>query len=204
MADSVPVRGRGRPRDDAIDGRVLDATRALLTEVGFSGTTIKAIAQRSGVPNSTIYRRWPSRTQLIEAAVAPPVPDLGPPTGDLAHDLRRFEVALRDALVSPVARAAVPAMLAAYQEGHPTRPMEARLRDSWRPAFYEMLDAAGPDQVDPSVNADDLFDMLIGSLLVQSFVPAWAARRRRPFDAAPYLLRLVRPEEHDATDTTPS
>ena len=186
-------RGPGRPRDTSIDARVLDATRALLVEVGFSATTISAIATRSGIPNSTIYRRWPSRIALIEAAAAPPVPDLGPPSGDLARDLRRFERALHDAFASPVARAALLGLLSAYQEGHPSRPADERLRDSWRPAFNAVLDHAAPGLVDHDVDRDQAFDLLLGSLLVQTFVPTWGTRRRRDLPATPLLLRALRP-----------
>jgi AcrR family transcriptional regulator len=193
MTDEERGRGPGRPRDTSIDARVVDATRELLAEVGFTATTISAIAARSGVPGSTIYRRWPSRIQLIEAAAAPPVPQLGPPTGDLGRDLRRFEDALREAFASPLARAALPGLLAAYQEGQPSRPADERLRDSWRPAFYAVLDAAGPEVVDPTIDPDDVFDLLLGSLLVHSFVPTWGARRRRRPTATPLLLRALRP-----------
>lgn len=188
-------RLRGRPRDSTIDDRVLAATRDLLVEVGFSATTMHAIEKRSGVPNSAIYRRWPSRIALIEAAVAPPVPDLGPPTGKLERDLRRFETALRAAFTTPVAQAAVPALLAAYQEGQSGRPAEAWLRDSWRPPFYEMLEAAGSEAVDSALPPDDLFDLLLGSIFVQAFVPTTTMRQRRRFDVSRLICRLVQPKE---------
>src|SRR6478735_1047887 len=171
MTAAERTRRRGRPRDASIDARVLDATRSLLVEVGFSATTIQAISGRSGVPASGIYRRWPSRVQLIEAAVVPAPPDLGPPSGDLTHDLVRFEAQLRLALGSPLVRAALPALLAAYQEGEASRPDDSWLGASWRPLLYAMLDAAGTERVDASVHPDDVFDLILGLVLVQNFVP---------------------------------
>lgn len=44
---------------------VVDATAALLTEVGFERICIDTIAERSGVARSTIYRNWPQRTALL-------------------------------------------------------------------------------------------------------------------------------------------
>lgn len=193
MNVTLQPRRRGRPRDSSIDDRVLDATRQLLVEVGFSATTIQAIADRSGVPNSAIYRRWPSRVQLIEAAATPQIPDLGSQTGELAYDLRRFESALRKALASPVTRAALPSLLAAYQAGHSGRPAAFRMRESWRPQFYDLLDAAGPEQVDAAVNRDDLFDLLLGSILVEAFVPTTAQRPTQQVETTPLLIRLVGP-----------
>lgn len=59
---------------------VFDAARALVEESGYPSATIEAIAARSGVAKTTIYRRWPQRTalfvdllvQLADAALPPP------------------------------------------------------------------------------------------------------------------------------------
>lgn len=61
----------GRPRDNRIDERALTATRELLVERGFEATTIQAVAERASVHASAIYRRWPSRIELIEEATFP-------------------------------------------------------------------------------------------------------------------------------------
>src|ERR1022692_1056869 len=90
---------RGRKRDDGIDLRVLDTTRALLTTEGFDATTISAIARRSQVAASSIYRRWPSRIELIEEAVFPGFDEVTlTPTGDVRSDIRRFIHGYRVAL----------------------------------------------------------------------------------------------------------
>jgi AcrR family transcriptional regulator len=84
-------RRSGRPRNTAINERALVATRQLLVEDGFAATTIQAVAERSGVHASAIYRRWPSRIELIEEATFPGLRPLSVrPTGDLGRDLRRF------------------------------------------------------------------------------------------------------------------
>ena len=74
-----PVTPRpGRPRDPAKDDAALEATLALLAEVGFHRIRIDDVATRAGVPKSTIYRRWPSLNALIIDAyrVAFPESDL--------------------------------------------------------------------------------------------------------------------------------
>ena len=48
---------------------ILEATRALLAEVGVRGLTIEGVAARSGVAKTTIYRRWRDRDELALAAV---------------------------------------------------------------------------------------------------------------------------------------
>src|SRR3954452_13494248 len=102
----------GRPRDTTIDERVLEAARELLVERGFDATTLQAIAERSGVHASAIYRRWPSRIAIIEQVVFPGLASLAvEPTGDLRKDLRRFLRAYLTALGAPAARAAIPSLL---------------------------------------------------------------------------------------------
>lgn len=54
----------GRPRDPAIDEDVRAAARALLAEGGYRALTFDSISQRTGIPRSMIYRRWPSKAHL--------------------------------------------------------------------------------------------------------------------------------------------
>jgi AcrR family transcriptional regulator len=55
---------------------VLDAVLALVAESGYGAVTIEAVAARSGVAKSTIYRHWPGRAELVNDAfrtLQPPV-----------------------------------------------------------------------------------------------------------------------------------
>lgn len=64
------VRGPGRPRDEAVEQKVVDATFDLLNENGFAGLSIEAIAARAGVSKAAIYRRWDSKEELLVDAMA--------------------------------------------------------------------------------------------------------------------------------------
>ena len=68
----------GRPRDPRIDGAVLRATVELLSETGYPGLLVSAIAERAGTSKPAIYRRWPSKAHLVHEAVFP----LGTATDD--------------------------------------------------------------------------------------------------------------------------
>ncbi|MBT8161812.1 MULTISPECIES: TetR/AcrR family transcriptional regulator [Arthrobacter] len=48
---------------------VLDTTRELLADSGFSSLTVERVAERSGVAKSTIYRRYRSRNDLAMAVL---------------------------------------------------------------------------------------------------------------------------------------
>jgi AcrR family transcriptional regulator len=94
MSDDTPQRtqrarsrGRGRPRDPAVDARILGAARDLVAELGYQQVTMERIAERAGVAKTSLYRRWPTRAAVITDAVADdlapaPVPD----TGSLVDD----------------------------------------------------------------------------------------------------------------------
>lgn len=55
----------GRPRRSELDVVILRATADLLMEGGLTAASIDAIASRAGVGKASIYRRWPSRDELI-------------------------------------------------------------------------------------------------------------------------------------------
>ena len=56
---------RGRRRSEHVGRAVLEATRALIDEGGYSAATIEAISARSGVAKTSIYRRWPNRATIV-------------------------------------------------------------------------------------------------------------------------------------------
>lgn len=74
-------RGPGRPRDDDLDALVIDATLALIDRE--QEVTVTRVVERSGVSRAALYRRWPSLTTLVAAAldvgrtVPPPIPAEG-------------------------------------------------------------------------------------------------------------------------------
>jgi AcrR family transcriptional regulator len=85
-------RGPGRPPDLAKRRAILDATREVLAEVGYTSMTIDAVAQRAGSNRVLIYRVWDTKLALAADALfgsmggAFDVPD----TGSLEQDLRAF------------------------------------------------------------------------------------------------------------------
>jgi AcrR family transcriptional regulator len=87
-AEEAPTRARGRPRSEEADQAILDATLRMLGTHGVAGTTIEGVAADAGVGKTTIYRRWPTKTDLILAAISDIVPPGDPPdTGTMAGDM---------------------------------------------------------------------------------------------------------------------
>ena len=191
MSSAEPAP-RGRPRNPEIDAIVLETTRQLLGEAGFAGATVQEISRRSGVHPPAIYRRWPSRLALIEDAAFSGLTEIVvEPTGDLRLDLRRFLRAYERSFDTPAARAAMPGLLAAYQHEVP-RPAAHWRHLSVRPQFAEILRAA-PDDVDPDLDVDEVFDLVEGAVLARILVPAVAARGRRIESTADMFVRMLAP-----------
>jgi AcrR family transcriptional regulator len=82
---------RGKVREQAI----LDATVALLGEIGYAAMTMDAVAARARASKTTIYSRWRDKPALVKAALdaldaseTAAVPDTGALRSDLLAALR--------------------------------------------------------------------------------------------------------------------
>jgi AcrR family transcriptional regulator len=86
---TAPARAPGRPRSEEADRAILDAAIEVFAEAGLDGVTVEGVAARAGVGKATIYRRYPSKVDLVIAAATAlceaeaPVPDTGTIDGDL-------------------------------------------------------------------------------------------------------------------------
>jgi AcrR family transcriptional regulator len=63
------VRRPGRPRSEAAEQAIIEATLDVFAEQGFEGVCVELIAARAGVGKATIYRRWPNKEELLLAAL---------------------------------------------------------------------------------------------------------------------------------------
>lgn len=115
-----PHRSAGRSRTDprVLRSRaaVIAATLALLAERGIAGSTVEAVAARSGVAKTTIYRHWPDQPALVLDAIGSTLhepPD--PATGSLREDLVGLLGALATALHESPAAALMPALIEAAE-----------------------------------------------------------------------------------------
>jgi len=70
----------GRARDNAIDARILAAARRQLSVLGYEAMSVASVAQEAGTTRQALYRRWPSKAALADAAVAA-MEDVGVPAG---------------------------------------------------------------------------------------------------------------------------
>jgi AcrR family transcriptional regulator len=90
----------GRPRDAYIDAAVVGATLAALDASGYGRLTFEDVARRAGTTKPAIRRRWPSRPQLVLAALSERIaktraPDTRCTLCDLDECLKVFVAAFR-------------------------------------------------------------------------------------------------------------
>jgi AcrR family transcriptional regulator len=93
------ARLRGGPAREA---ELLDAVLDVLRETGYERLTVDAVVARARASKQTVYRRWPSKADLVVAAFVNAVPTvLEPPdTGSLREDLLTLLDSLRQELNS--------------------------------------------------------------------------------------------------------
>jgi AcrR family transcriptional regulator len=84
--EAPPQRRRG----EALETALLDAAWEELTEHGYDELTIDAVATRAGTSRAVLYRRWPSKQDLVVATLTQYVktefvdaPDTGSLRGDV-------------------------------------------------------------------------------------------------------------------------
>jgi AcrR family transcriptional regulator len=83
---------------------VLETTLTQLAEVGLERLSIPDVATLAGVNKTSIYRRWPGKSELVRDALAAAMRhvDTAPVTGDLREDLIALARVVAEFAQSPV------------------------------------------------------------------------------------------------------
>jgi TetR/AcrR family transcriptional regulator, regulator of autoinduction and epiphytic fitness len=175
---TTPIRAKRRnarvdPRLAETRRLVKDATLDLIAEVGFEGTTIELIAERSGVSRTTIYRHWPDPAVLYIEAFDPPSDDREPPslTGDIVQDLRAYIQHVADRLNDERFAAALTAQIDKARRDHAYRQAHlqyAIARNEHGVNVFRAGIASG--QLRPDVNPEHETDLILGYLVYQRLV----------------------------------
>lgn len=157
----------GRPRDPHVDAAIRAATLELLVEQGYQGTSIQAVGRRAGVSAPSIYRRWSSKAELVEAAVFPS--DLVEPAGigaDIHAELADYCLRILTYLAQPPVRAAIPGLLTEYQtDPQMWQRLIARTVYPMRQSFEEFLTRTGRTAAG---SVESLFEVILGALFARA------------------------------------
>lgn len=163
----------GRPRDARIDDAVLGAVADLLLEVGYADLTVAAVAERAGTSRPAVYRRWPTKAHLVHEAAFRDAETAAPPSsGSIADDVRELVGRTAALLTSPLARVAVPGLVAeaATDPALHRRVLERFADTGWRGVEDSVAAARERGDVDDGVDVLHLVEVAIGASLAASLI----------------------------------
>lgn len=159
----------GRPRSEEAHKAILEATLALLVEVGFSALTVEGVATRAGVGKATIYRRWQSKLPLVIEAFGqlPALQEVD--TGDLVSDLKKM---LRNylQLFNSTPLATVLPSLAGERAHNPDLAVfDPVMVDRRQPLMRVLRRGVERGELPADLNLDLAADLIVGPIAVRLF-----------------------------------
>jgi AcrR family transcriptional regulator len=163
---------RGRPRNEACGGEILEATLRLVAEVGIAGLTMDAVARHAGVGKATIYRRWSSKEALMldawmSCVRKPEVPDTGSLQGDLEALLGGIDQQFSDAELQRV----FPQMIAAAKVNPDVADAYREFIAQRRAPLQTVLQrAVARGEIDQDADLQVVHDLLVAPLMYRWMV----------------------------------
>jgi TetR/AcrR family transcriptional regulator, regulator of autoinduction and epiphytic fitness len=184
------------PRIERTRRVVLEATLDLLAQHGYGAVTIEAVAARSGVAKSTIYRHWPGKVELILDAFHELKPPIAPPA---EGDVRETVISVLENLARVVDKSTwsmcLPSLIDAAAHDPEARKLHGKISTEGRRSLVDLL-ATGvergelPADLDPELMAE----ALVGPILLRRLMslPAFDPAQVRVL--VDQLIPPIRPE----------
>ena len=141
----------------------------LLCEEGFTGTSVEAVAERAGVGKATIYRRWPTREDLLLAGCG----EMGPcPADPHCGNLRDDLLVLLRGLVAMVTETPVGALLATTVDEAARNPemrtrLDAFIAERRMPVRAALARAADRGELRPGIDHELVVDLMAGPVFTR-------------------------------------
>lgn len=182
-------RGRGRPRDPAVDGAIIAAVHEVVGDVGVGATTMTEIARRAAIGKPTLYKRWRSVLPLVLRVLSglqtPLDETTGSPRARIAAALADDRAFLVNGSHSRFLRAVLFAGasqpdLASALDACVLGPRKARLRS--------LAASAAPGLAGDDARLSAAVDLLCGPV-IRGMLRASGQQREEPADA--HLVDLV-------------
>ncbi|MFZ0718819.1 TetR/AcrR family transcriptional regulator [Mycobacterium sp.] len=152
---------------------LLDVTLQLLQEHGYDRLTLDAVAARARASKATVYRRWPSKAELVLAAFMEGCRQVAvhPDTGTLRGDLLQLGRVISQQTHE---QAGIIRAVLVEISRHPALhdAMQSEFLDQRKALLQEVLrDAVLRDEIDAAAISDELWDLLPGYLIFRSIMP---------------------------------
>lgn len=156
----------------ARESELLAVTLQLLQEHGYDRLTVDAVAATARASKATVYRRWPSKSALVLAALLEGIRQVAvpPDTGTLRGDLLRV-----GELVSHEARlhaGTIRAVLVEVSRNPALNDVMQRQFIEQRKALIQHIlrQAVDRGEIDAAAINDELWDLLPGYLIFRSII----------------------------------
>jgi AcrR family transcriptional regulator len=109
MQDRRTTGVRTKGRAERVVTSILKATGEELDQVGFAALRVEDVAERAGVNKTTIYRRWPTKNELVMDALRSSYEEqvVIPETGNLREDMLQYIKHLMGNVKNPISRGAM-------------------------------------------------------------------------------------------------
>jgi AcrR family transcriptional regulator len=194
-----PPRAPGRPRSAAADTAIIRATLEVLVAEGYRALTMEKVRDRAGVGKATIYRRYPSKEDLVRAAVEfihheLPLP---PDTGSLRDD---FAAIAADAVASAEAAewlTFMPRMLAEVAQDADLRAVFYEALVQPRRSVIEAIlrRAIARGEIRADVDIELAVDMIVGPIIYKIVITGGDIEQvaRRPAQVLDIVIDGLRP-----------
>ena len=181
------------------EAELLEVTLRLLQQEGYDGLTVDAVAATARASKATVYRRWPTKAELVLAAFIEGVRQVAvaPETGTLRGDLLQMgEVICEHARTHASTMRAV--LVEVSRNPALNDVMQHQFLDQKKALFEHVLgQAVERGEINAAAITEDLWDLMPGYLIFRSI---WSGRgpTRRTVEALvddvmiPSLTRLNR------------
>jgi AcrR family transcriptional regulator len=162
------------------EAELLAVTLRLLAEHGYDGLTVDAVASEARASKATVYRRWPSKAELVLAAFIEGICQIAvpPETGTLRDDLLHIgdKICQQGAQLASTIRAVL-----VEASRHPALgdALQHQFLDQRKTMLqYVLRQAIDRGEIPEDAIADELWDLLPGYLIFRSIIPGQPPTRR--------------------------
>jgi AcrR family transcriptional regulator len=169
---------------------LLAVTLQLLQEHGYDRLTLEAVASRARASKATLYRRWPTKAELVLAAFVEGTRHTAvePDTGTLRGDL----MSLGEAICAHVSTHAS-TIRAVLVETSRSAELETMMHEQFLDQREEVMKhvlarAVERGEIDGSTIAEDLWDVLPGYLIYRTVLTGRSPSRRTVQDLVDNVL----------------
>lgn len=195
-----PGSTRGRPRSAAVDVAVFQAVLELLGELGVARLSVDEIAGRAGVSKASIYRRWPSKAEMILDALhqaISPFDDVD--TGAFASDLTAYLAELTERLRSGAVRDVIPYLIeAAEHDSRIATTLDRYVQNRRQPLSAIILRAVERGEISGKfadrVQRDVLIDLVTGPFMYRRLLTGEIIDTAFANSIANLVLRAATPD----------